>query len=768
MNIPGDLDLQSIERREWQLWSLTLAILIVFGGITVATFFFMLDEAYQGWKDVQSVAFKSLWGLFILIVLFCLYVLQSRLSLARMRLLLVDTSQMIASNMQLNTLLPSFARRIADASAASFCQIALLVRSNRSLKLLAAQTVAKLEWQPQIGKVYPLAKMPACLQVIETIQAMILREKDIMLLQGDGDAHEILTGRLRDVSSVLLLPMVTKDRVLGVVILGNVRKRSHFASSKIVLAKALAKQTATAIDHARLLEETEKTSVSLLQATLESTADGILVVDRSKKIISYNKQFAQMWRIPEEVLASRNDDQALTGVLDQLKQPEQFLIKMRDLYAQPEAWSYDIIEFKDGRVFERFSQPQLLDGLPIGRVWSFRDVTEQRRALEALERQAIRDSLTNLYNRRYFEERAEQEIAHARRNKRPLAILLCDLDDFKTVNDTHGHYIGDQVLKAAAGSIQQSTRETDLVFRWGGDEIVVLLSDTTREGILIASERIREGIHKVSKAARLDLDISIGVALYPDHGVTIDDLIRLADRALYIAKQGGGKVHIGEDEYHLDEHTIKVVFQPIMDIRSNEIIGFEALSRDPQDKLSVLELFKKYHAVGQIQELKRLCFVKQLKTAERAGLKRVFLNVDFNLIRHLGTVSKPSGIDVILEISEMEALHDLESYLMMTRVWREQGFKFAIDDFGAGFISLPFIAQLVPDYIKVDRSSILQSVSSKKFRKFSKELVQALQGYTTSGIIAEGIETEEELEVAKRMGIYIAQGFLFGKPKELN
>jgi diguanylate cyclase (GGDEF)-like protein len=349
-----------------------------------------------------------------------------------------------------------------------------------------------------------------------------------------------------------------------------------------------------------------------------------------------------------------------------------------------------------------------------------------------------------------------------------LALLLCDLDHFKIINDTRGHHAGDEVLKAVAQGIQESTRGTDLVFRWGGDEIVVVLTESSREGVLIAADRVRKGVRKVvSDQTGIEMDLSIGAALYPEHGRTVDDLIRLADRALYIAKKGGDKIHIGEEEYHLDEHTIKVVFQPMVDVRSNKVIGYEALSRDAQGRLSILELFKKYNAIGQLNELKCLCFKSQLKIAEEIGLERVFINVDFNVLNQLDLWHKPPGMEVILEISELEALHDVESHLKIARKWKSTGYKFAIDDFGAGFISLPFIAQLVPEYIKVDRSTILQAVGSDKFKQFSKDLVQALRNYSTEGIIAEGIETEKELSVVKGMGITIVQGYLLGKPQEL-
>ncbi len=519
----------------------------------------------------------------------------------------------------------------------------------------------------------------------------------------------------------------------------------------------------------RVIGRTEELarSVSLLTATFEGTADGIFVVDNGGTIVSWNQRFVEMWRIPSDVIARRDVDQTLARMTEQLNAPDALRRVYEALDARRDADSSDTLEFRDGRVFECSSHPQRIGGASVGRVWSFRDITERKRAQEALAEQAVRDVLTDLYNRRYFNQRMDEEITRADVQGRSLAILLCDLDHFKAINDTLGHHVGDDVLRTVARNIRAALRGTDLVFRWGGDEIVVVVEYETREGLLIAADRIRAGVRKINATMGQPLDLSIGVAIYPEHGRSLDELIRLADRALYIAKKGGGKVHIGEEEYHLNDQAIAVVFQPIVDVRTRGVIGYEALSRDPQGKLGILELFKRYEAIGQLDELKRICFRLQLQTAQAAGLDLVFINVNFSVIGAMECLPKPRGMRVVLEISELDALHDVAKHLEITKRWRAQGFEFAIDDFGAGFVSFPFIAEAIPEYIKMDRSTLLQAVLSPKFRLFTKDLVQAIRNYATHGIIAEGIETDQELGVATELGIDLIQGYLFGKPQPL-
>jgi diguanylate cyclase (GGDEF)-like protein/PAS domain S-box-containing protein len=501
---------------------------------------------------------------------------------------------------------------------------------------------------------------------------------------------------------------------------------------------------------------------------LDIAYDAIISIDESQKIIIFNKRAEQIFGYSQEEILGQPLDRLL---------PERFRSNHQNaisMFASSVVTAPGIGEraaiYGLRKNEEEFPAEASISQIKLENEKLFtvvlRDITYEKRWEQTLYKHSICDTLTGLYNRRYFDLRIEEEILRADRNKEMLAILLCDLDRFKSVNDTLGHQVGDQVLKNVTKSIQESTRGSDSVFRWGGDEIVVILGKTSRRGILISSERIREGIRKISEVAGLDLDISIGVAVYPEHGKKVNELIRLADRALYIAKRGGDKIHIGEEEYRLDEDSIKAVFQPVVDLKSNQVIGYEALSRDPQGKLSVPQLFKKYDAIGQVNEFKQICFKLQLKKAVELKLPRLFINADFNTMERLELVPKPPGMEVILEISELEALHDIEGNLKIAKNWKSQGYNFAIDDFGAGFISLPFVASLVPEYIKVDRSTMVKAVSSEKFRKFLKHLLKSLKVYSREGIIAEGIETEKELKVVKEMGIHFVQGFLFGESQE--
>ena len=149
------------------------------------------------------------------------------------------------------------------------------------------------------------------------------------------------------------------------------------------------------------------------------------------------------------------------------------------------------------------------------------------------------------------------------------------------------------------------------------------------------------------------------------------------------------------------------------------------------------------------------------------GLKRVFVNVDFELLKSLEPFDPPSGTEIVLDISEAEAGLGIAAYFEVIEDWRTRGYKFAIDDFGAGFISLQFVAQLFPSFIKMDRSAIVEAKGSERYSAFLRDMLGAMRNYSEQGIIAEGVETDEELEIVRRLGVDQVQGHLIGRPVEM-
>jgi diguanylate cyclase (GGDEF)-like protein len=282
-------------------------------------------------------------------------------------------------------------------------------------------------------------------------------------------------------------------------------------------------------------------ALSLLTATLEATADGLLVVDEVGQIRMLNAQFARMWQIPDDVLDAKDDDKALSFVLDQLLDPDGFLAKVRDLYATPSAESFDVLRFKDGRVFERYSKPQRVDDQIVGRVWSFRDVSERKRLEDELHHQAFHDPLTGLANKTLFLDRVEHAVARIRRGTGELALLFMDLDNFKVVNDNFGHAGGDDLLVTVTNRLLGCVRGADTIARLGGDEFALLVEDAGSETEAIeVAERILTAVRRPFVLLDQDVCVSISVGIsFAAPGVGASEFVADADLAMYAAKRRG-------------------------------------------------------------------------------------------------------------------------------------------------------------------------------------------------------------------------------------
>jgi diguanylate cyclase (GGDEF)-like protein/PAS domain S-box-containing protein len=293
----------------------------------------------------------------------------------------------------------------------------------------------------------------------------------------------------------------------------------------------------------RYLKERRDKDLSLHEATIESTTDGILVVDADGRWESFNRNFLDTWGIPGEIVRSRDDDAALEFVLGQLEDPAAFIAKVRELYDAPHAESFDVLRFKDGRVIERYSQPQRIDDRVVGRVWSFRDVTEQKRAEARLQHLADHDPLTDLFNRRRFEQELEREAARSSRYGRGGALLLLDLDNLKELNDACGHHWGDEALRTAGRLLQSRVRSSDVLARLGGDEFAVLLAEADELHAQKLAEELLELFRRqplVTDRGTVDMRTSIGVVAFDSLRLSGLEPMVAADTALYRAKREGG------------------------------------------------------------------------------------------------------------------------------------------------------------------------------------------------------------------------------------
>jgi len=288
-------------------------------------------------------------------------------------------------------------------------------------------------------------------------------------------------------------------------------------------------------------EEELRDSNSLLTTTLEATTEGILVVDQTGHVTTFNRRFAEMWLIPDEMPGSRDDAQVLAWMLDQLVDPGAFATNVAELYADHETASQDIVRFKDGRVFERNSRPRRLSDAVVGRVWTFRDITEHEQLKQQLAHQAFHDSLTGLPNQDLFRDRIDQAVARLHRNEHQVAVLFVDVDDFKSVNDTLGHWAGDALLVQISERLTNQLRLADTAARLGGDEFAVLVDDLSDNSVAIdIAQRIIEALREqiIIGTRHLTLTASIGIA-YGNKDADTDELVRNADIAMYAAKARG-------------------------------------------------------------------------------------------------------------------------------------------------------------------------------------------------------------------------------------
>ncbi len=535
--------------------------------------------------------------------------------------------------------------------------------------------------------------------------------------------------------------------------------------------------------------------VAELQATLESTADGILVTDLAGRIRAFNRRFAQIWGLPESLLTDRQDDAVYDWMRRSVVDPEAYTRRLDVINEATLLQASERLTLHSGQVLERVTQAQHSQGRPCGRVWAFRDQTELVSAGQRIEALASTDALTGLFNRRQMGHALTDAIRQARRAGSTLALLLLDLDRFKQINDSLGHEIGDRVLLDCADRLKTCLRQGDVVARISGDQFALLVHEADAPGAEATARRVLDAVsHPCSvDGLQFTLTCSVGVALFPVDGNDADMLVRHAESAMKRAKQGGRacfrfhQAHQDADmrqrmrldhamRQALASQRFRLHYQPQIELKTGAVIGAEALIRwrDPElGEVSPGQFIPVAEETGFIIAIGDWVLEQAVRQAARwrdSGLVMpVSVNVsalqfqqtDFNA--RVASVLREHGLDgalLELELTESILVHDADEALARLSQLSQLGVRLAIDDFGTGYSSLAYLKRFPIDRLKIDRSFIKGVPTDESDGAIVRAIVQLAQALDMK-VIAEGVETEPQRAFLLELGCDEFQGFLY-------
>jgi len=540
--------------------------------------------------------------------------------------------------------------------------------------------------------------------------------------------------------------------------------------------------------------------MTLASSVFENTIEGIVITDNQGKIQRVNEAFTTITGFKSDEAVGQN-----SRILKSNRHDRKFYEEMWQSLTDKGTWKGEIWNRRKNSE----TYPEMLsinaikdpEGETVNYVGLFHDISDIKRAEEKLHYQAHFDALTGLPNRELFNERLRMAIAYARRNELPLGILFIDLDDFKNVNDSLGHYYGDLLLQQAAERLELCCREEDTIARVSGDEFLILahyIRNEERAATRIA-ERITNAFKKpfMLKDKQMHVGTSIGIAIYPSNGETIETMIKNADVALYRSKGKGKnqftlfteamnqevlrKISLGNDlREALKRNEFKVYYQPKVNIRSGLISGMEALLRwNRWEKEMVLpnEFIPLAEDLGIINSLGEWVLSTACRQAREFGaLFNRDLSVSVNLsVKQFRQENLISMIEVILhqtglspglltlEITESIVIEDIKETIEILTRLKKLGIHVSIDDFGTGYSSLAYLKRMPLSELKIDKSFIDNVPNDAEASEIVKTIL-SLASNLKLNTVAEGVETKEQLALLYDQGCKEMQGFWFSKP----
>lgn len=499
---------------------------------------------------------------------------------------LLQISQTITATLDLEKSLPSLAEQIARGIPVTFCRISLLEKDQKTLKIYGVYPLRTLTgWESRLLQTFSLDQLYWHSQVIASGQPTVLRQDDVLTAIDDFELKALF---FKDIKSACLVPLITEGKIYGVISIGEARKweRAPFTRDKLELLQTLAIQVAMVVQAARLHQSMQRKAEQLevlnqvakaVGSTIEMKSLVEQIYQQISRIIRTDTYFVGVY-LPElngldiQILIDQGErypsqtvpaDKGFAGLVIKTKQPlliEDLPVQRKTLPAQ------GMIIGQEKPSVSWLGVPMIAGGELMGviAVASYKAYAfnEQDQALllnvanqaaiavdnakhhASVEEQARRDSLTGVFNHGYFLQRLDEEIEQARDNEKPLSLIMLDIDYFKEYNDQHGHVIGDEVLRLTVEAIRAHIKTVDIVGRWGGEELGVILTGATTDQAMQVAERIRKTLTQMPLVADTGLSlskptVSQGIASYPEHAMTCAQLVISADQALYQAKEAG-------------------------------------------------------------------------------------------------------------------------------------------------------------------------------------------------------------------------------------
>jgi diguanylate cyclase (GGDEF)-like protein/PAS domain S-box-containing protein len=532
--------------------------------------------------------------------------------------------------------------------------------------------------------------------------------------------------------------------------------------------------------------------------------EGVTITDAKNVILRVNPTFTQITGYSADEVIGKNPRILSSGI-----QNAAFYEAMWKIITDTGTWEGDIFDRrKNGEIYPAhltITAVKNSNGVITNYVGTFNDTSEKQAAENEIKHLAFYDFLTGLPNRRLLIDRLKQAIAASVRSGKEGALLFIDLDDFKTLNDTLGHDMGDLLLKQVAQRLETCVREGDTVARFGGDEFVVMLEDLSEQSMEAAAQTEAVGekiLSTLNQPYQLGASVSqstpsIGATLFIDHQGSIEDLLKQADIAMYQAKKAGRNtlrffdprmqeiINVraaleGELRNALENRQFHLYYQIQVD-SSHNTLGAEALIRwilPERGLVSPMQFIPLAEETGLILPIGKWVLdtaCAQLKSWQQNELTQnlvLAVNVSAKQFRQTDFVTQVESLIQLhsinpmmlkLELTESMLLDSIEDTIATMNSLKEIGVKFSLDDFGTGYSSLQYLKRLPLDQLKIDQSFVRDIATDSSDRAIVRTIIAMAQSLNLT-IIAEGVETEEQREFLLNKGCTNYQGYLFGKP----